>query len=133
MTDYSETMNGSLPSVEQRISVWNWAVPVGPVASLGGGEVLGLEAGQFGGDRVERRPVVALVFVAGDEVDVGSVPKATGRGSRIIEGGTDHALLCMARATLMPTAFATGGGNAFPTWRYACVFRPENFHSGGNP
>ena len=34
---------------------------------------------------------------------------------------------------LAVTAFAKGGGKALPTWRYDCVFPPENCQSSGNP
>ena len=34
---------------------------------------------------------------------------------------------------LPATALANGGGKALPTWRYDCVFPPENCQSSGNP
>src|SRR5262249_33188229 len=32
-----------------------------------------------------------------------------------------------------PSARATGGGKALPTWRYAAVLRPEKDQPSGNP
>lgn len=39
----------------------------------------------------------------------------------------------IASAICKPTASATGGGNAFPTCRYACVLLPTKCHSSGKP
>src|SRR2546430_13196471 len=33
----------------------------------------------------------------------------------------------------VPSARATGGGKALPTWRYAAVLRPEKDQLSGNP
>src|SRR5438034_373062 len=38
-----------------------------------------------------------------------------------------------ARRMATPSARATGGGKALPTWRYAAVLRPEKDQRSGNP
>ena len=49
-----------------------------------------------------------------------------------LDPGHYRPLLSIAALMDLPIASATGGGRAFPTWRYAAVLRPANCHSSGN-